>query len=75
MKKSFCSIEYTYDDFERAVAAGDAKLASVIEAFLLDDPYPADDSPPHMDDDSSVQEMEHDEMAELRKAALSRGQP
>lgn len=67
---------YTYDDFERAVHAGDAKLASTIEAFLLEDPHPCDESPPDVDDDPSVGDFEPcDEMAELRKAALSRGQP
>lgn len=67
---------YTYDDFERAVHAGDAKLASIIEAFLLEDPYPCDESPPGVDADPSVGVMEYpDETTELRKAALSRGQP
>lgn len=69
-------MHYTYDDFERAVMNGDAALASTIEAYLLEDPYPQDTSGPNSDSDPSVGDFEcYDEMTELHKAALNRGQP
>lgn len=64
-------IRYTFADFEKAVASGNAHLASTIEKSLIKDEYPCDYSMAHAD----REDFDVDEMAEIHKAALSRGHP